>query len=87
MKRLPYYMIPAYFVKVDTVPLKASGKLDRNALPKPDTKDFVMMQAIVLLAMQLPAMHIAYNAGVPVCRSAPLSAELTPPRVRGDHAR
>ncbi|MBQ6336094.1 MAG: AMP-binding protein [Ruminococcus sp.] len=39
-KRLPYYMIPAYYVKVDRVPLKPNGKMDRNALPKPDAKDF-----------------------------------------------
>ena len=40
MKRLPYYMIPAYFMKIDSVPLKASGKLDRRALPAPDARDF-----------------------------------------------
>ncbi len=40
-KRLPYYMIPAYFIKIDSVPLKASGKLDRMALPEPDLSDFV----------------------------------------------
>ena len=40
MKRLPYYMIPAYYIKVDKVPLKASGKLDRNALPNPDVRNF-----------------------------------------------
>ena len=40
LRRLPYYMIPTYFMKIDTVPLKASGKLDRKALPAPDAKDF-----------------------------------------------
>lgn len=39
-KRLPYYMIPAYYIKIDKVPLKPNGKMDRKALPKPDTSDF-----------------------------------------------
>lgn len=39
-KRLPYYMIPAYYMKIDKVPLKANGKMDRKALPKPDASDF-----------------------------------------------
>ena len=34
-KRLPYYMIPAHFTKIDAIPVKSNGKLDRNALPKP----------------------------------------------------
>ena len=39
-KRLPYYMIPSYYMKIDKVPLKANGKMDRKALPKPDASDF-----------------------------------------------
>ncbi len=41
MKRLPYYMIPSYYIKIDSVPLKPNGKLDRKALPKPDITDFM----------------------------------------------
>lgn len=40
LKRLPYYMIPSYYIKIDSVPLKPNGKLDRKALPVPDAKDF-----------------------------------------------
>ena len=40
MKRLPYYMIPSYYIHIDEVPLKPNGKLDRKALPKPDISDF-----------------------------------------------
>ena len=40
MKRLPYYMIPSYYLHIDKIPLKANGKLDRTALPKPDISDF-----------------------------------------------
>lgn len=38
-KRLPYYMIPAYFTKIDSVPVKPNGKMDRNALPKPEIQN------------------------------------------------
>jgi acyl-coenzyme A synthetase/AMP-(fatty) acid ligase len=36
-RTLPAYMIPAHVTALDTFPLNASGKVDKAALPRPDT--------------------------------------------------
>jgi len=33
---LPDYMIPSYFVQLDSMPVTSNGKVDKKALPKPD---------------------------------------------------
>lgn len=34
---LPYYMVPAYYIKINEIPLLPNNKIDKKALPKPDT--------------------------------------------------
>ncbi|NIM13046.1 MAG: amino acid adenylation domain-containing protein, partial [Candidatus Aminicenantes bacterium] len=35
--RLPGYMIPSYFVEIEQIPLTSSNKVNRRALPEPET--------------------------------------------------
>lgn len=43
--KFPSYMLPRVFIPIDTIPLTANGKIDANALPKPDFNQTVVANA------------------------------------------
>jgi amino acid adenylation domain-containing protein len=45
-EKLPDYMIPSIFVKLDAMPLSSGGKVDRAALPDPDESKLSVTQFV-----------------------------------------
>ncbi len=48
-KKLPDYMIPAYFVQIDEVPVNANTKLDKTQLPKPTSENILKTETVLVV--------------------------------------
>lgn len=49
--KLPDYMIPMYFIRVDKMPLTPSGKIDRKLLPEPQRENDTVKHSNILCSL------------------------------------
>ncbi|MBO1049497.1 MAG: non-ribosomal peptide synthase/polyketide synthase [Dolichospermum sp. DEX182a] len=56
-QQLPEYMVPSTFVTLDTIPLTPNGKIDKKALPTPDSS----VREIEYIAPRTPSEEIIAN--------------------------
>eukprot|EP00833_Pecoramyces_ruminatium_P012100 jgi/Orpsp1_1/1186132/evm.model.c7180000097107.1 len=40
-EKLPRYMVPNYYIRINEIPLSSTGKLNKRGLPEPNKKDFI----------------------------------------------
>ncbi|HZU66135.1 MAG TPA: non-ribosomal peptide synthetase [Ktedonobacteraceae bacterium] len=58
-ERLPEYMIPATFVRLNTLPITPNGKIDRHALPAPDASNTLQDEQGIVLPTTPMEEHVA----------------------------
>jgi len=51
--KLPYYMVPQYFIRLDAIPVTSNKKVDKKRLPLPETAGLQSGQEIVLPANEV----------------------------------
>lgn len=69
-QRLPHYMVPSQFVSLTELPLTANGKVDRRALPDPETESTTVDKDFC--SPRTPTEEMLANVWSEVLRVAPV---------------